>query len=63
MIGRTCTIRPAYSSETGERSIWDEIAGMSGVVLRVRDDDTADVRIGDEEYNVHLGRLRFREPS
>lgn len=61
MIGSVVEILPAFNSDTGERDIWDEIAGCEAVVLSVRPNDTADVRIRNgDEINVHLHRLRHK---
>lgn len=62
-IGRRVSIRPAYNSETGERDIWDEIAGMEGRVVRHARDGEHVVEIGGEEHWVHVGRLRERSPE
>jgi hypothetical protein len=62
VIGATVEIRPAFNSETGERDIWDEIAGCAATVLRVHSDDTADVQLRNgDETNVHLHRLKHKE--
>ncbi len=60
-VGRRVEVRPAFSSETGDRSIWDEIAGCEATILRVFvADDTCDVQITNgDEVNVHVGRLKF----
>jgi hypothetical protein len=32
-IGRRVEIRPAYNSETDERDIWDDVAGIEGRIV------------------------------
>lgn len=60
LLGQRCEIRPAYSMDTGDHSIWDEIAGCECRVIAVRG-EYADVQLRNgEEVNVHLGRLRVR---
>ena len=62
-VGCAVEIKPAYSMDTGSRSIWDEIAGCAAIVVSVRG-AYADVEIkgrcryeGDYE-NVHIDRLK-----
>ncbi len=57
-VGAVCEVLPAYSSETGSRSIWDEIAGAQAIILAERESGYCDVRIGDEEHEVFRTRLR-----
>lgn len=53
-------IKPAYSMDTGDRSIWDEIAGLCGTVVAVNRDDTAEVQIKNgDQHSVHLARLKL----
>ena len=59
-VGLVVEIKPAYSSLTGERSEWDEIAGCQATILSVRDNDTVDVQIKNgDEHNVHIARLKL----
>jgi hypothetical protein len=63
-VGTLVAIAPAFNGETGERDIWDEIAGLSGHVL-TEPDRLGDVVVrfldGTENY-VSCGRLRARPP-
>jgi len=56
-IGRRVEIKPAYSMDTGTRSIWDEIAGCEGHIVAVRG-DYVDVQIKNgDEVEVFCQRL------
>lgn len=61
LIGRRAEIKPAYNSETGERDIWDEIAGCEVVIRRVRDDGdvVVDFKHGDAGEVVAWGRIKL----
>lgn len=67
-VGAEVEIRPGYSSETGERTNWDEIAGCAGVITQIRRDrhgnpiDYVDVQIKNgDEVEVHIHRLKLKE--
>jgi hypothetical protein len=58
-IGRQVEIKPAYSMDTGTRSIWDEIAGCCGWITGVRGDYVmVQIKNGDE-VEVFCQRIRF----
>ena len=58
--GERCEIRPAYSSETGQRDIWDDIAGCEAEVIRDAggQEVLVQIRAGDETW-IARGRLRL----
>lgn len=60
VVGSIVEIRPAYSSETGYQSVWDEIAGCEAEVLAIWfSDDTVDVRIKNgDETRIAWSRLK-----
>lgn len=58
-IGRHVEIKPAYSSETGARTIWDEIAGCCGWITAVCGDYvTVQIKNGDEA-EVYCQRIKL----
>lgn len=60
-IGHLIEIRPAYNSETGERDIWDEIAGCYGIVREHGRNGEHRVELLDgSEAWVYVARLRER---
>jgi hypothetical protein len=63
-LGRLVAIAPAFNAATGERDIWDELAGLEGRVLQIRHDGSGyhliKLHSGDEEW-IHVGRLRAKE--
>jgi hypothetical protein len=60
LTGSKVTIRLAYNHETRDRDLVDDIAGMSGVVVRVLADDYLAVRLADgDEHQICIRRCQF----
>lgn len=58
-IGRQVEIKPAYSSETNSRSVWDEHTGCCGWITSVSGDYvTVQIKNGDE-VEVFCQRIKF----
>jgi len=58
-VGQRGEIRPAYNSETGQRDIWDEIAGCAAEVIRDTGAELV-VWIPGRADDVHIAPERFR---
>lgn len=59
-VGSFVEVLPAYSMDTGDRSIWDDIAGCEAEVLEFRPDNDARVYIrGIGEEFVNIRRLKL----
>lgn len=58
-VGSICEILPGYSSETGERSIFDDLTGCQAQVLSIRNDGDVEVFVLNMgEYFINSGRLK-----
>ena len=58
-IGRQVEIKPAYSHETNDRTIWDEIAGCAGWITGTNGDYVmVQIKNGDE-VEVFCQRIKF----
>lgn len=61
LIGSKITVKLAYNSETCTRDLDDGIAGMAGVVLRLRGDYVV-ARLADgDECELHIQRCAFAD--
>ena len=60
-VGRRVEIKPAYNSETGDRDIWDDVAGCEAVIRSVRDDGdvVVDIKSGERDAVIAWSRVRL----